>query len=82
MFFVQYSYPNHVQGKIFGVLVIALVTGAATIPVIDRVKTDFEKGWKIYQDVLIGLTMVFVSLTISSILLAFDKAWLTKLELV
>ena len=73
MFFIQYSYPNDSQGKIFGLLVLSFITAAGSVPVIDGVKNDFEIGWKVYQKLLIGLFVTTLILTISVVLLAFDK---------
>ena len=76
MFFVQYSYPNDVQGKLFGILVLGTLAGGASLPIISRIKSDFEMGWKLYQKVYIGLFVVYLCLTVSSVLLALNKEML------
>ena len=73
MFFVQYSYPNQVQGKIFGILVLGMLAGSASLPLIAEVKSDFELGWMLYQKVQIGIFVAYVLLLSSLTLLAFNK---------
>ena len=73
MFFVQYSYPNQVQGKLFGILVLGTLAGGASLPLIAEIKSDLELGWKLYQKAQIGMFIGYVWLTGSLILLAFNK---------
>ena len=73
MFFVQYSYPNQVQGKIFGILVLGMLAGSASLPLIAEVKNDFELGWMLYQKVQIGIFVGYFLLLSSLTLLAFNK---------
>ena len=73
MFFVQYSYPNQVQGKIFGILVLGMLAGSASLPLIAEVKSDFELGWMLYQKVQIGILVGYFLLLSSLTLLAFNK---------
>ena len=78
MFFVQYSYPNDVQGKLFGILVLGTLAGGASLPLISKIKSDFENGWKLYQKVQIGMFVGYLCLTVSLVLLAFNKEMLAS----
>ena len=73
MFFVQYSYPNQVQGKIFGILVLGMLAGSASLPLIAEIKSDLDLGWKLYQKVQIPIFVVYIGLLGSLMLLAFNK---------
>ena len=73
MFFVQYSYPNHVQGKVFGALVLSALAGGSCLPLIAKIKRDFELGWKVYQKVQIGIFIGYLWSMVSLILLAYNK---------
>ena len=74
--FIQYSYPNQVQGKISAILLLAMLAGGASLPLI--AEQLIAEGWKLYQSVLIGVSVGFICLTGSLILLAFDKEALDK----
>ena len=74
--FVQYSYPNQVQGKISGILLLGMLAGSASLPLIAEIKADLEHGWKLYQNAQIGIFVGYICLTGSLILLAFNKEML------
>ena len=91
--FIQYSYPNQVQGKISAILLLAMLACGASLPLIaeqllygEHTKVGQNpvhhpltaEGWKLYQNVLIGISVGFICLTGSLILLAFDKEALDK----
>ena len=54
-------------------LILAALAGGSTLPLLAKIKSDLEIGWKIYQKVQIGICIGYLGLTITLILLAFNK---------
>ena len=74
MNFVQYSYPNRVQGKIFGLLTFSYLIGLLAIPVVGNIKADFITGRKVYMIVISAVITILLSTLFIFGLLAIGKA--------
>ena len=73
MFFVQYSYPSYIQGKMFGVFTLAFTLAVIGLPVITEIKDDFEVGWDVYRKASIVISLVSILTTSVCVLLAYNK---------
>ena len=80
MNFVQYSYPNQVQGKMFGFLTLSYLMGLVAIPLVAEIKADFIQGRKVYMVVICGVIMLMLIILFLFGLLAIGKAWIRDVE--
>ena len=78
MFFVQYSYPSHVQGKMFGIFLLVFALAIIVLPVITEIKNNFEIGWEIYRKVSVAICLVSIMTTSACVLLSYNKDWVVN----